>query len=249
MASPPRADRSALSWLARLLASTTLAIVLVQVTTATATMSARFDFSPLTDAQATQRLQRSTVEVESLGCDLALRQGSAVVIGPGEALTNEHVAGSSRSVDVSVPGMPLIPSVAVAVSPVADVAVLSAEALSTDALALAPYDPIPGERVHLAGFPHETVRSALPDGLVVDAAQVVDYVDGAPMGQPGQVMRLNVAASPGMSGGPVLDEAGRLAGLVFAVQSPTGDTLAVPVSVLRQLLNWHDPVQAGPCVG
>ena len=43
------------------------------------------------------------------------------------------------------------------------------------------------------------------------------------------------AARPGMSGGPVLDETGRLAGLVFGVDTVTNDTLAIPASALREL--------------
>jgi S1-C subfamily serine protease len=39
-----------------------------------------------------------------------------------------------------------------------------------------------------------------------------------------------------MSGGPVLDQRGRLAGVVFAVQSPTDDALAIPVSAVRSIL-------------
>jgi S1-C subfamily serine protease len=40
-----------------------------------------------------------------------------------------------------------------------------------------------------------------------------------------------------MSGGPVLDHAGRVVGVVFAVQSPTNDALAIPVSVVRRMLS------------
>ena len=57
------------------------------------------------------------------------------------------------------------------------------------------------------------------------------------MGQGGRVMRLDVPVRPGMSGGPVLDQAGRLAGIVFANQSPTNDALVIPASVLRTTLS------------
>jgi S1-C subfamily serine protease len=66
--------------------------------------------------------------------------------------------------------------------------------------------------------------------------KVVDFVDGRPMAQPGDVMRVGATARAGMSGGPVLDAAGRLVGIVFGVQTTTGDSLVLPVSGLRATL-------------
>jgi hypothetical protein len=40
-----------------------------------------------------------------------------------------------------------------------------------------------------------------------------------------------------MSGGPVLDRSGRLAGLLYGEQSPTNDALVIPVSVLRTVID------------
>ena len=59
------------------------------------------------------------------------------------------------------------------------------------------------------------------------------------MGQRSEVLHLDVPVRTGMSGGPVLDEAGRLAAVVFAVQSPTNDGLAIPVSVVRSMLDGN----------
>jgi S1-C subfamily serine protease len=86
--------------------------------------------------------------------------------------------------------------------------------------------------VWLAGFPHDTQREAgtvLDDGLVVAAAHVVDDAGGT--------MRLDTPVTPGMSGGPVLDRSGRLAGLLYGEQSPTNDALVIPVSVLRTVID------------
>ena len=123
------------------------------------------------------------------------------------------------------------------VSAAADVAVVQSTGLRAHPLTVAVSDPFPGQPVWVAGFPHDPGPTARRgEGLVLDAARVVDYVDGAPMGQRGRVMRLDVPVRPGMSGGPVLDQAGRLAGIVFANQTPTNDALVIPASVLRATL-------------
>jgi S1-C subfamily serine protease len=234
----------------RLLPLVVIATLGVQVLTERPTLSARLDVSPLGQFEATQRLDAATVEVLVLGCDLAVRQGSAVTVASDEVLTNAHVVGAFRSVDIAAGSAPVAPASSVMISPLDDVAVIRSATSTMSAitpLSLAPYDPEPGEPVHIAGYPHATTPEALADGLVVASASVVDYVDGAQMGQTGRVMRLNVTATPGMSGGPVLDQAGRLAGLVFAVQHPTNDTLAIPASLLRRVLTGLQPPPAGRC--
>jgi hypothetical protein len=40
-----------------------------------------------------------------------------------------------------------------------------------------------------------------------------------------------------MSGAPVIDDRGRLAGLVYAVEDPPGMTLAIPVSALARAVS------------
>lgn len=215
-----------------------VATVAVQALFTTPTVSARLDVAPLSDSEAAQRLDKATVELLVLGCDLSLRQGTAVALNRGALgsalVTNQHVVGTFRSLDVSEDGFRPAAASSAAVLPGADVALVTAGGLGLAPLDLAPDDPRPGDPVRFAGYPHDAAAPSLPDGLVVDSARVVDYVSSpSPLMR---VMRLNAQAVPGMSGGPVLDRGGRVAGLVFGVQSPTDDTLAVPASVLRQLL-------------
>jgi S1-C subfamily serine protease len=217
-----------------------VAVVAVQAGMVTPTLSARLDVLPISAATAERLLERATVEVNALGCDLSLRQGTAVVVAPDRVLTNEHVVGRFRSVDVSADGRPVIAASLVLASSAADVAVVDAGGLALGPLPVAPEDPLPGEPVRVAGFPHDdhsiVGSTTAPDGLVIAPTTVVDYVDGGAMALPGVVMRLAAGVLPGMSGGPVLDRMGRLAGLVFGEQSPTGDALAIPASELRAVL-------------
>ena len=193
---------------------------------------ARLDTVPLSAAQIEHRVTVGTVELMSLQCDLTLNHGTGVAITTGRVLTNQHVVGSPRVVDVATDLAPVIRPTTIRASAGADLAVVDADPMPVKPLPLAPNDPEPGERVWLAGYPHDGPNGT-SKGLVVEPAKVVDYVDGRTMAQPGQVLRLDRAARVGMSGGPVLDAAGRLVGMVFGVQTTTGNSLVLPVSLVR----------------
>jgi len=224
-------DNPGVGWRGRLLVAVAI-IVAVEAALATPTLEARFDVAPITTAVARQRLQAATVELIGLGCDLSLRQGSAVALGPDRLVTSAHVVEAFRTLDI-VPGAsgPIQAARAdVRIAVGADVATVHGAGLGARPLALAPYDPVPGEGVWLSGYLHDSGR------LQVLPARVVDYLSGRKLGQPRPVMRLDVAARPGMSGGAVLDQAGRLAGIVFGVEGVTNDSLVVPASALRRAL-------------
>jgi serine protease Do len=208
-----------------------VALVGVQAGLVTPTLSARLDVLPLSADQVDKSLELSTVEIVALGCDLAQRQGTAVAIGGGRLLTNQHVVGTFRSLDVAANAEPVANASVALINRTVDVAVITAEAVGAPPIAFAGFDPQPGESVWLAGFPHgppPTGAVVLDDGLVVVPTHVVDDGHGT--------MRLDAPATPGMSGGPVLDRSGHLAGLVYGVQSPTNDALVVPASVLRAVI-------------
>jgi S1-C subfamily serine protease len=201
----------------------------------TRTTPASADFTPLTSAQATALLRRSTAQIMAFGCDLERVDGTAVAVAGGELLTNQHVVAGSRLVDVvgddqaTQIGGPTLAATA------GDVATVAEPFPSLPPLALASADPDPGEAVRVAGYP--SVPSGQRDpGFTVIQTTVVDYVPGAEVGQPWPVMRLDDPVRPGMSGGPVLDGSGRVVGIVFGNELPTGEALAVPASELRRLL-------------
>ncbi len=204
---------------------------------ATSTIQSRYDFAPVTAAQAGDLLQASTVQVVAFGCDLRRRDGTAVVIGADRLLTNRHVVDASRVVNVFPEDGPSVTAV-VRVAWQGDVASVLATGLGRPALRLASRDPLPGDRVRLAGFPAQPPSA----GLVVESLRVVGSVSA---GQPWRVLRLSGPARQGMSGGPVLDEAGRLAGIVFGNEVQTGQALVIPASALDQLIRADAFTSAG----
>ena len=213
-------------------------VALLLVVRPTRTTPASADFTPLTAGQATALLHRSTAQIMAFGCDMERVEGTAVAVADGELLTNQHVVAGSRLVDVvgddqatQIGGEPLVATAG-------DVATVPEPGPELPALALAAGDPVPGTVVRVAGYPSGPSGQRDP-GFTVIQTSVVDYVPGAAVGQPWPVMRLANSVRPGMSGGPVVDGSGRLAGIVFGNELPTGEALAVPVSELRRLLGTN----------
>jgi len=218
------------------------AVVVVQTAGAASTLPARFDRTPLSADAAAEVIRKSTVQVLAFGCNLARREGTAVVIGPDRLLTNAHVVDGSRLVDIVADGRPTAVAVSAGVASGADLAVVTTAGVESPALPLAPQDAAPRSVVRLAGYP-SAPSGRREEGLVIDEDRVVDYVPGARLGEPGMVMRLSGPSRPGMSGGPVLDDTGRLAGIVFGVEVDSRRALVIPASSLRALLHG---VQSAP---
>lgn len=219
-----------------------IASAITVAATAAPTISARLDTEPVSAQRAVDLLTESTVQLLALGCDLSNREGSGVIVGSGRLLTNAHVVAGTRLVDVSADGLPTIVATMATVAPVGDVAVVQAGGIAATGLTLAGADPQVGDQVRVAGFP-SAPPGVRPPGLEIASAQVIGTLVG--VGQPWPVLRLNVMVHPGMSGGPVLDQNGHLAGIVFGNEVPTGQALAIPASALREILDGRNLVATG----
>jgi S1-C subfamily serine protease len=72
--------------------------------------------------------------------------------------------------------------------------------------------------------------------LDVRQAHVQTYLRGTGPDDPARVMRLDLGAAPGDSGGAVIDGSGRLVGIVYAAQHVTQQALVIPASELSAAL-------------
>ena len=194
---------------------------------------------PITDVQARTLLVTATERVVGFGCGVVQTSGTGVAMADGTLLTNRHVVDGLLGINV-VPDLGPTMGGTSRVSQAVDLAVVRPSRPQSSGIRLATRDPKPGDRVWVGGFP-------ATKGLVVTRSPVVDYVEGRPRQQAGRVMRIAVQLEHGMSGGPVLDDTGHLAGLVFAIEEASGYGLAIPASTIADVVAHAPLVPASSC--
>lgn len=174
-----------------------------------------------------QQLRNSAVLVESRFCD-GTASGSGFFISDHELVTNRHVVADAADVRVQTADGRTFSADDVVISRRIDAAVVSLTEAAGQPLPLGT-DPTPGDDAWIVGFPRGgPVR--------VTTGRVVDEIDGSRFGRPGTFIRTRAEADPGNSGGPLLNSAGQVMGLVSAIEYDGGWTLAIPVSDLVQAL-------------
>ena len=174
--------------------------------------------------------------VRSVAC---LATGTSFATTQG-IVTNRHVASGSTSLQLSTWSGTDFNSTVQSISAGPDLALLSknpSQYLPTLSTSAVP----PGTRVWATGYPEG-------DQLSVTPGIVIDYANGARYGEPGQVMEISNAIRPGNSGSPLLDSAGSVVGVVFAIETATGDGLAIPASTLAQFLKSPGSNTSGECI-
>ena len=161
------------------------------------------------------RVSPSVVVIDARGKDRA--QGSGVVIGPGQVVTNYHVINGATSLEVRQ-GERRWPAAAEAIDPKRDLAILAIKNFDLPRVTLrASSALVVGERVYAVGAPRG-LELTLSDGLI--SALRRDRVDkpekgdkSAPPPDGPALIQTTVPISPGSSGGGLFDAQGRLVGI------------------------------------
>jgi S1-C subfamily serine protease len=169
-------------------------------------------------------VRRSTVKItgDAQECSRS-QEGSGAVVAPERVVTNAHVvAGVSRpQVQVGGAGRRYAGKV-VLFDPERDLAVLAVPGLPTRALPLGG-DIARGDDAAFAGYPRNG-----PYSLGAARVRSVLRASGDDIyGKPGVVRRvysLYATVEPGNSGGPLVDPAGELVGVVFAKSLDDAET-------------------------
>lgn len=172
--------------------------------------------------------RQATLRVRAIGCTTAeFGSGSAFALDRDTLVTNRHVAQNTRRLQVTTwDGRDYEIKVG-SVSYVNDLAVLEVDGTLGETLDVGSAVS-EGQTVYAVGYP-------LGGAWTMTVGEVHDIVDGEEYEETGDVIRMTAAIEPGNSGGPLLDEEGRLVGVVFAIDTLNGLGLAISAEQLGAL--------------
>ena len=182
-------------------------------------------------------------------CDQVV-SGSGFVLERGLIATNAHVVAGAADLRVRVrSGISSVSATVIYFDPDTDIALLSAPDLDAPPVDLVLAELEPGTSVVTAGFPGGSRFTAKPARVRDVAVTRGESIYGDP-GVRREVYVLRGEVEPGISGGPVLTEDGRVAGMVFAAGVDEPDVayaLTSQVIAEASALSGTDPVPNGSC--
>lgn len=190
----------------------------------------------------------STVRVSGTACGVRL-VGSGFSPSPDTIVTNAHVVAGTTSTQVQRPDGRTLPAQVQVFDPVRDLAVLAVPGLGEPSLPLA--SAVPPENGAVFGHPGgRTAVEVSPARILrrvsVDLGDIYDEPS-----TPKQILVMNAVLEPGDSGAPVVNAAGQVVGVAFAVANLRQATaFAIASEELRPVLAQPrtGPVGTGPCI-
>jgi len=200
--------------------------------------------------RALTRAAGSVVRVVGTACGLGI-EGSGWVAGRDEVVTNAHVVAGETDTTVEVDGQDSsLQATVVLFDPRNDLAILRVHGLGLTPLTLA-HDPAAGHAGVILGYPLDGPFDAQSARI----GETTDVVTQDAYGR-GPVTRLLTSVRglirPGNSGGPVLDDAGRVLTTVFAATTspgPHGGYGVADATVRHDLAQAGGPVSTEGCTG
>jgi S1-C subfamily serine protease len=163
-------------------------------------------------AEAATRVTNSTLLVEGQACD-RIQEGSGFVAGPNLVVTNAHVVAGERDTRVTTSDGRHLDTHVVAFDPHRDLAILRVPGLGLPALELGEghIDDRGALFGHPGGGPLRQAPVRIAEQIV---ARGTDITRTTPTER--EVFVLAAVTAPGDSGGPIVDPAGRVIGVMFA---------------------------------
>lgn len=209
--------------------SALLAVALVAATGCSAAprSDAKTTTSTVTPSYSPHRVQEAVVRLRNVSCGLAV--GSGFALSPTQIITNRHVVDGASEIQIDTWDGHSGDATSVDASVYEDLAVLT---VPVPIPSVVPVERAPahaGEPVHVVGFPEG-------GPYTVTSGRIIDIVHDDSLG-PGAIIRTNANVEHGNSGGPLIDDRGRVVGVVYAIQTSTGYGLAIPTATLRSVLD------------
>ena len=189
----------------------------------------------------------SVVRVLGTACGLGI-EGSGWAATPDLVVTNAHVVAGEDDTTVTTLGGASLEATPVHYDPENDLAVLRVEA-DLPVLALVP-DPQSGTPAAVLGYPENGPFAAAPARLgETHETLSEDSYGRGPVSR--SIVSLRGSVRSGNSGGPLVDDSGRVLGTIFAATT-RGDPggFAIPNEVVQSALrSIAVSVDTGPCTG
>jgi S1-C subfamily serine protease len=192
-----------------------------------------------------RRAAQSVVRVLGTSCGVGI-EGTGWIARDGLVVTAAHVVAGEHDTRVQVPGRAaLLNAQAVAFDPRNDVAVLRVRGVHARALETA--GPTDGASVAIVGYPENGPLTATPGRVGRTATVLTQNAYGR-----GPVSRAVTAVAGhirhGNSGGPAIDEHGRVQATVFAARIGSSGGFGIPASIVDRLVaSAQRPVSTGAC--
>jgi putative serine protease PepD len=187
-----------------------------------------------------EKVAESVVQVQSISVNPFLVRsrmrpnlGTGFVVGEGDVLTNYHVVSEAEEV-VIFSDTRAIPADVIGIDPTLDVALLRPleEGIVARPLEFAAPSAIAiGQDVYAVGYPLGIGKS-ISAGIVSGMSRVLPRTTSSWLSP---YIQTDAAVSPGNSGGPLIDECGRVVGLITGkINAPAAENLAfaIPTEVL-----------------
>ena len=168
-------------------------------------------------------------------------RGSGFFVAPDTLLTNVHVVGRSSTVTIRRASGDVVPARVEATAPHVDIAVLKLSAIdkTQPVLTLGSTGHVRvGQEVFAIGTALGMLQNTLTRGIVSGIRQTANAT----------LVQTDAAVNPGNSGGPLLDQAGRVLGIVtMGFTERQGLNFAVAIDHARPLLEGRPaPVSRTP---
>jgi S1-C subfamily serine protease len=188
----------------------------------------------------------SVVRVLGTACGLGVA-GSGWIAAPGVVVTSAHVVAGERDTTVDAPRSPPLPAEAILFDVRNDVAILRVRG-DLRGPPLRPAQARQGALGAILGYPENGPLTAKPARIGRTAVALSEDAYGrGPV--PREITSLRGDVRQGNSGGPLVDEVGRVVGTIFAERIEGGAGYAVPTDVVgNDLRRAGRAVSTGDCV-
>ena len=193
----------------------------------------------------TRTAAASVVKIQTIACGAGV-QGTGWVVRRGLVATNAHVVAGEEQLQVAAPNGQVVPATPVYVDAKNDVALIAAPGLDSPSLDIAK-ELLAGEEVVLLGYPRDGPLTASAGTAGAPTKVFAPDAYGKRTGLR-TVVPLRGEVQRGDSGGPVVNDRGRVVAMMFAATRSGDGGFGVPVSeVVRALDSPLEPVSPGPC--